>query len=256
MKNKMRSFYTIWIIIAIVTVMPACKKNKDEDDVIVIKATGNITTRLNEFRQILGATLNTTPGVTGGRREINWDGVPDSLLDKAMPVDFFNPAGSDASLAIFQRGLVYDTIGDFIVTNDQFASVNSEATAEFEAFSGNKTFANVNATLWEIDPQVAGSSLAATINGFGIVFSDVDVANSTFIEFFHDNESLGKFFVPVHDNTNSISFLGVYFKNKKVTHLRVGHDGKLSDGEKDITSGGTKDLVIMDDFLYDEPVKR
>ena len=102
----------------------------------------------------------------------------------------------------------------------------------------------------------SGSTYAATVSGFGIVFSDVDVPNSTFIEFFNGTVSVGKFFAPVHDATSNLSFLGVHFKNNKITHLQVGHDGPLAEGGKDVSAGGQKDFVVFDDFLFDEPVKQ
>ena len=144
-----------------------------------------------------------------------------------------------------------------MVSNTIFEEINSQAASQFVAFSGSKTFANVNSDLWNITPEVPGLNMAATVKGFGIVFSDVDVANSTFIEFFNEQKSLGKFYVPVHDNSTSHSFLGVYFKKEKVTKIRVGHDGVLGDGQKDITQqAGAHDLIVLDDFLYDEPVQK
>lgn len=240
---------------------PGCDRDKDDNDAItVIKASGDISTAMNQFRQLLGSTLNTTPGAVGGRREINWDGIPDSLLGKQLPDRFFNPVGNDPALAARQRGLVYAPTpapgGQFMVSNTRFNNVNSEAAPEFEAFSGDKTFANVNSVLWQIDPEVPGLAQAATIKGFGIVFSDVDEDSSTFIEFFNENRSRGKFFAPKHDAAGNHSFLGVYFKNEKVTSIRVGHEGFLASGEKDVTQGGTHDLVVLDDFLYDEPVRK
>jgi hypothetical protein len=239
-----------------VACMAGCKKDSAEKDTIVITANGNITSRLDEFRQLLGPTLNTTPGATGGHREINWEIVPDSLLGKILPNDFFNPVGDDPALAVRQKGLVYDGTSTFMVTNNNFATINTEASTEFSAFSGNRTFANVSNSLWPVDPQVPGKNRAATVKGFGVVFSDVDVANSTFIEFFNEHKSLGKFFAPVHNSASSFSFVGVYFKKEKVTRIQVGHDGFLTQGGKDISDGGSKDFVILDDFLFDEPVEK
>lgn len=235
----------------------SCEKDNENSDVVVIKASGNISAKVDEFRQVLGVTLNTTPNVTGGRREINWEGVPDSLLGKPLPNDFFNPVGNDPALAVRQRGLVYEPTGNFMVSNAGFAEINSQAAGQFAAFSGSKTFANINSNLWNIFPGIPGKDVAATVKGLGIVFSDVDVANSTFVEFFDEQRSLGKFYVPVRDNSSSHSFLGVYFKKEKISKIRVGHDGVLGDGQKDISQqAGAHDLIVMDDFLYDEPVAK
>jgi len=225
------------------------------DDVIVVKGTGDVHDKVDSFRHLLGDPLNMATGVVGGRREINWDGVPDSMVGKALPDNFFNPVGGDAPVAR-QRGLVYSAGGEFRVSSANFAEVNSQAASQFAAFSGNKTFANISSNLWEVGFDVAGESRAATIKGFGVVLSDVDLANSTSLEFFNDQKSLGKFFAPAHDAATSFSFLGVYFKNERITLIQVSHDGILSDGQKDISDGGAHDLIVMDDFLYSEPVAR
>jgi hypothetical protein len=250
MKNSFAYLLPLAIFIA------SCEKNDDGDEAVVISATGDISPKLNEFRQLLGATLNTTPGAIGGRRETNWDGVPDSLLGKALSNDFFNAVGPGAP-ASRQRGLVYTAgCGDFRVSNTNFSEVNQKAATEFAPFSGDKSFANINNNLWEIYPKVAGKDEDATVKGFGIVFSDVDTEKATYLEFFNENTSIGKFYVPKHGSTTSFSFLGVYFKNRKITRIRVAHEGKLADGDADISNGGAKDLIILDDFLYDEPVRK
>jgi hypothetical protein len=225
------------LALATVFLFAGCAKdNTNNNESVVFSAAGDITTKLNEFRSQLG-TLNTTTGLTSGRREINWDGVPDSPVAR-------------------QRGLVYDGADEAMVSKTQFAEINAPAASEFSAFSGTKTFAVTNALVWPVSFRVAGQTTPATIKGFGAVFSDVDKATSTYIEFFHNERSLGKFFAPVHDHTGSFSFLGVYFPAETVTHVKLGHEGRLRDGAKDITQGGPADLIILDDFIYSEPVAK
>lgn len=248
-----------YLIIAMTlsTLSVSCDKDDDVDNnATVVTGTGDITSKVNEFRQLLGSQLNTTPGAIGGRREINWDGIPAELLDKPLAGDFFNTIGNNVP-ATRQRGLLYSAgVNNFQVSNDGFKAVNASTSSEFSAFSGSQTFSNVGSNLWDIGFQVPGQPVPAMVRGFGLVFSDVDVPNSTFIEFFNGTRSLGKFFAPVHDATSNLSFLGVRFNTENVTNVRVGHDGRLNEGGKDISSGGLKDFVVFDDFLFDEPVKQ
>lgn len=230
------------------------KSNSTNDNIIIVEATGDINPKLEQFRNLLGAQLNTTPGATEGRREINWDGVPDDLLNKKLPVDFFNPTGPEATVAN-QRGLKYSATGNFQVSKTNFAEVNAGASNEFSSFSGTKSFANISSSLWDVEFQVPAKTEVAFVKGFGIVFSDVDLPNSTSLEFFNENKSLGKFFVPAKNGSN-FSFLGVYFKNEKVTRITVDHNGELDKGQNDISNNGPVDLVTMDNFLYNEPLKK
>lgn len=253
MKNKIGSFLVTMIAMVC---LGACTKKTEGPDILILSATGDINEKVNQFRNLLGLQINTVPGAVGGRREIDWDGVPPELVNQSLPADFFNPTDITAPQSR-QRGLTYAGVnGEFRVSNNGFASINPSAAGEFTTFSGDKAFANINSSLWDAGFQVPGQSVAATVKGFGIVFSDVDLETTNFMEFFNENKSLGKFFVPAKTAGSNFSFLGVYFKNEKVTRVRIGHDGKLSDGQSDISNGGTKDLVVMDDFLYDEPVKK
>ncbi|HYF32099.1 MAG TPA: hypothetical protein VD993_13340 [Chitinophagaceae bacterium] len=249
MKNKILAAFLLAALCA------GCKKEKDSD-VVVIQASGDISSQVNAFRQILGSTLNTAPGAVGGRREINWDGVPPSLLGKPLPPNFMNNTDPGA-LPGNQRGLVYEAGANLQVSDNNFSEVNPQASAEFAAFSGSQVFTNIASNLWDVGFEIPGQDVPASVRGFGIVFADVDLENNTSLEFFNGSKSLGKFYAPVQKNGSKFSFLGVYFKQQRITRIKVQHgNGLLNAGEKDITNGGTKDLVILDDFLYDEPVKQ
>lgn len=231
----------------------SCKKQKEDHvQFTVYKANGNITAKLDEFRSSLGA-LNTMPGAVGGRREINWDGIPDSLLNRSLPNNFFNTVGIGVPSSR-QRGLIYDG-GEFQVSADNFFHLNQQAATEFAPFSGNKVFANTTALDWPNGFQVPGENTTASVKAFGMVFCDVDVEGSVSLEFFEGNKSLGLFIVPAHNDAGKFSFLGVEFHNRRITRVKVHHQGKLVDGEKDISQGGTADLIILDDFIYSEPEK-
>jgi hypothetical protein len=253
---SMKNIGSSVLFVCSVLFLLSCEKDKEENnDVVVVTSTGNIENDVNKFRQLLGDPLNTTTGITTGRREINWDGVPDSLLGKKLPDDFFNPTEAGAPVAR-QRGLAYlPGGGEFRISNTSFADLNPQAAAQFSSFSGTKTFANISSNLWPVDFQVAGQLKAASVKGFGAVFSDVDLDNSTSLEFFNGSKSLGKYFVPPHNATSSFSFLGVYFKNgETITRVMVSHKGFLSGGSKDVTDNGPDDLIVLDDFLYSEPL--
>ena len=243
-------------IILVIIVVAGCSKDSErinDNNTVVVSATGDINPGLVEFRELLGSQLNTTPGAVGGRREINWDGVPEDLLHQKLPTNFFNPTGPQANINN-QRGLVYSAEGNFQVSKTNFAEVNADAGSQFSSFSGNKIFANVSSKLWDVEFQVPGQSLTASVKGFGIVFTDVDKPNSTSLEFFNEEKSLGRFFAPAKQGSN-FSFLGVYFKTEKITRIQVSHEGQLDNGDIDISNNGTMDLVAMDNFLYNEPVK-
>lgn len=249
MKNTVIS-----LLFAATSIFAACDKNNSSPstNATVIKAAGDIHDDVDAFKAMLGP-LNTTPNVIGGHREINWDGVPDSMLNRPLPEDFFNQTTNNA-VASSQRGLTYSR-GSFVVSNNSFKSVNSQAPSEFSSFSGSNAFANISAAKWDVKFQKAGTKQSASVDAFGAVFTDVDEDSSTAVEFFEDDKSLGKFFVPPHDISSNFSFLGVRFTHgERITKVTVTHDGFLAEGTPDVSQGGAKDLIVLDDFIYSEPV--
>ena len=97
------------------TITIIMKNQAGQNNATELKAAGDssaIIGTINQFRKILGDSLNVAPGKTSGRREVNWDGVPANFTNNnTFPPDFFNltdPAGANGR----KRGLVYSATGD------------------------------------------------------------------------------------------------------------------------------------------------
>ncbi len=216
----------------------------------IVTASGDITGAIAQFQGVLGAPSN--GGAAGsqpaGRREVNWDGVPANVTNTDdFPGDFFNTRST--------RGIVMTTPGrGFRASDTNLADVDASFAQEFAPFSPRKTFLPSGSTVTDVEFKVPGTSEPAAVRGFGVVFSDVDRTNSATIEYFGASGSLGRFEAPVRGAGSSLSFLGVTFDTKIVTRVRITSGrAPIAAGVRDITNGGTADLVIMDDFLYDEP---
>lgn len=251
--------YSLLPILLLAITFVSCDKDNDPDNIDIPKefsANGNITATMEQFRQALG-NLNTQPGAITGRRELTWESVPDDMLDKTLPGQFFNQTGTEANPS-FQRGLAYEPQFDFRVSKTQFSSLAPDAASEFTAFSGSATFASVSdqPQPWPISFQVAGKTDAAAVRGFGMVINDADISGSVQIQYFNGNTLIGIVNVPARTADSPFSFAGLLFREPVITSIKVKHQGFLKAGAKDISQGGISDLVVMDDFIYGEPVAK
>ena len=231
-------------------------KLSSKSEAIVFKAAGDINPALEEFRALLG-TLNSAPNATGGRREINWDGVPATFTNNNLfPGDFFGSADPLAANGR-KRGLISTTPGvGFRISDNDFVDIKPEYDKLFNTFSPTKTFVANGSTITDNFFKVPGTNLDASVQGFGVVFSSVNNASSTSLEFYDGDSLLGTFKVPNNGTSNvaGFSFLGVYFPNEKVTRVRIiSGSAPLSSTQDDLSDGGGEDIVIMDDFIYSEP---
>jgi hypothetical protein len=215
--------------------------------------TASIQPSVDAFRAALG-TLN--PNVAGsfgnGRREINWDGVPDTFAaPNLLPANFFN--------ANSPRGVVLSTPGSGLqvsanagtAATTEFGNINASYPGSFAPFSPQRLFTALGSNVVDVTFFIAGSGTPAFVRGFGAVFSDIDVASATSIEFFDaGNVSLGNFPVPALAGNETFSFLGVDFGSNVVSRVRVT-SGNVALGPSDAPP--TADAVVMDDFIYGEP---
>lgn len=225
---------------------------KDRDDVRIVRGTGDITATVNEFRDLLGALNPNLAGEQpGGRREINWDGVPAAFTNNDLfPGNFFNVNSP--------RGVVFTTDGSgFRISNNGYVDVNPDYTGEFNVFSPTKLFATRGGTITDVQFFVAGSNTPALVTGFGSVFADVGRERSTTIEFFDAaGRRLLRVKAPRRSDATGLSFVGAVFQSRVVARVRItsGDTPIGPDAVDNVKGRGPKsDIVVMDDFIYGEP---
>src|SRR4030095_6943063 len=156
---------------------------------------------------------------------IDWDDVPDQFAEPhTLFGNFFN--------ADSPRGLLMRTPGaEFLLSADsrnttknppEFAALHPSYPDRFQTFSAERLFVAFGSTITDsffFVPSSTGTK--ASVVGFGVVFTDVDILGSTSLEFFDtSNRSLGVFAAPVQDN--GFSFLGVSFNaGERVGIVRI-----------------------------------
>ena len=219
---------------------------------------------VNEFRAALGNPNNGNnppPPDRSGRREINWDGVggPTTTTPPVNPFNtFLNTRG--AQFTTPGIGLSQATPAGLAVLFN-----NPEYATDFRTFSDFRLFtpvgSNVSEALFFL-PGTNGAS-AATVTGFGAVFTDVDQPDghgpskkkgnrgaSTLIEYFDaDGKLLYSSFVPPSPGDGNLSFFGVVFNDALIARVRIT-TGNVAPGPDDTPQ---QDVVMMDDFIYGEP---
>lgn len=218
----------------------------------VFTATGDIAAKVADFRNALGAANTTAGEQTTGRREITWDGAGANPFDNRndFPANFFN--------SNVKAGAVFTTDGTgFRNDSTDFSEINPTYAAQFNFFSANKIFAPVGSNKLDQLFQVAGQPTPAVTRGYGIVFSDVDLADKTTIELFaQDGSSIGTYSAPIRSDAAGLSFLGVTYDNPIVARVRITlGTAALGANVNDISAGGTADLVVLDNLIYGEPHK-
>jgi hypothetical protein len=251
--NRMKVvFRWLSIAVAIVTVVwPAITFAAP----LVFAAAGStpadIQAALEDFRHFLGDNNGVNGTFTDGRREINWDGVPDGFAaPNNLPANFFNK-NSARGVVFFTPGSGFQVSAKAGVAPILFDNLRPDASHKFAVFSPQRLFTALGSPITEILFFVPGTAQAATSKGFGSVFTDVDQDDRTKIEYFDVNGTLlFSGFVPPAKGDQTLSFLGVAFDaGEEVFLVRISS----GDVELEGSNRGGRDLVVMDDFIYGEP---
>jgi hypothetical protein len=218
----------------------------------------SIQATVDSFRASLGTLNANVAGSFGsGRREINWDGVPDAAsAPNNLPANFFNVNSP--------RGVVFSTPGTgFQVSANavnptstpiEFGNIDASYPSVFRTFSAPRLFTSLGSNVLDVSFFVPGSTTPASTRGFGAVFTDVDLVDTTSIELFGlDNSLLFTGLVaPGTVADESLSFLGVTFtEGNIVSRVRIT-SGNSALG---LSEASGRDLVTLDDFIYGEPTR-
>lgn len=235
---------------------------------VVRQGTGANTAALqaivDQFRTDLGGANNGVGGAfTSGRREINWDGVPDNFSEpNNFPPNFFNvnsPRGvilnaiEDATGAALNQFAVSSTTASGVPV--RFGNLNANYSAILQTFSAQRLFIARNTHILEVTFFIPGTKIPATVNGFGVVFADVDSAtggNRSLIRVYGaDGTQLSAASAGVLDN--GLSFVGISFNaGERIARVVIeSGNAALSATNNDGVNG--VDIVAMDDFIYGEP---
>jgi hypothetical protein len=225
-------------------------------DFIVFEANGAnpaaITPARDAFRTAVGGgTVAGANGSFGGlRREINWDGVPETFSDpNLMPANFFNTTSP--------RGAVFSTPGTGFLVSANAGGATPTLFGfpnDFQTFSPQKLFTAVNSNITDVTFFVPGTNTPATTNAFGLVFVDAEIRGVTRVDFFDAQNQLIFSRDALIGNNQSLSFFGgVANAGERISRVRI------TSGANTIVANGmlgdpVEDAVVMDDFLYGEPL--
>lgn len=205
------------------------------------------------FRAAIGGgSVAGANGSFGGlRREINWDGVPDIRADpNALPADFFNVNSP--------RGAVFSTPGTGFLVSANGGGATPTLFGfgnDFQAFSAQRLFTAVGSNVTDVRFFVPGTDTAATTSAFGVIFTDVEVAGLTKLEFFDETDTLFFTSNALVSGNQGLSFVGATVAGGAIGRVRItsGLNTILANG---VLGNTIDDVVVMDDFIYAEPLQQ
>jgi hypothetical protein len=216
-------------------------------------AAADLQAAVEAFRADLGGDNNGVGGAfPGGRREINWDGVPDARSSpNDLPADFFNTTSPRGAVFVSPAGRFQVSANEGVAAV-RFGDINPAYADAFAVFSAQRLFVALDTTEYDVLFFVPGTDTPAAVAGFGAVFTNVRLPGAAAIEYFDAaGASLGRWDAPT-SGAAGLSFLGVSFPGAPhIARVRLTA-GTLPLGPYAADSD-TDNVVAIDDLLYGEP---
>jgi hypothetical protein len=218
-----------------------------------------ITPTVNAFRTALGADNGDGTGSATGRREINWDDVPDADAAPAvLPLDYYRTThprgasfGSVSPGTETSRVQVSARAGNSQGTPPLFGNLDPTYPDTFIPYSGERLMTSPDGCCLRMSFTVPWTTKPAALRAFGVVVSDVDGTS----EFQHvvvldpSGTPLGSFSPQTADR--GLSFIAVDY-GAPVIGAIVFEFATAQGGAPDVSFGGN-DVVAFDDMIYSEP---
>lgn len=243
--------------------LAACSGGDGDETQQVVQVAGagaaDLQATVDGFRALLGPNNGVAAATTGGRREVNWDGIPQASLDP-FPGSFFATNSP--------RGIVFSTPGSRMKVSGDPGSPSflfADVTAllpngqpwgpiEFGTFSPSRFFATMDSNITDVSFVVPGGSSPATVSAFGVVLVDADVADATRLEFYDSSERLiYRHVAPIAGaKSKGLSFVGVQLSRPAARVRIIAGTHPVNAAFQDPPPDG----VGIDDVIVAEPVAR
>jgi hypothetical protein len=244
----------------------------------------------NNNNDVVGGVKGPIGPFPTGHREVVWDGVPETLRNKAnFNQSFFDRQTGGA--AGVQGGVIFKEIGGTgQEVNDalngavpdpanvgppvnppselggDFSNHNASYAGNLLSFTQSASFAPLGTVVTDVTFHVAGSQAPGVVNGLGVVFASVDKPQVTSVEYFDENDvSIAKVYSPVQSvgpfpvagplaaNKFPFTFVGYVDQGARIARVRIVSGDTPVDTAANDMPLGNKDVVVFDDIYYGEP---
>jgi hypothetical protein len=204
-----------------------------------------IQSAVDQFRADLGSDNGAAAPEQSGRREINWDEIPDSAAEPSrLPSAYYRG-----------RGVLLTTPGTGLHVSADSSNPDNRPIEFghdnlFARFSPQRLFSPLGSTVTVVDFVEPGRTERALSRGFGAVFTNVDTFGRSKIELLDvDGQTLLVRNVPAATGNQTLSFLGISLDEGRVARARITSGDHPPD-----SSVTTNDTTVLDDFFFGEPV--
>jgi PEP-CTERM motif len=113
---------------------------------------------------------------------------------------------------------------------------------------------HVRGNVTDVTFFLPGTNIPAVTTAFGLIFVDVEVSGDTTLQFFGESNHVIFSRNALSDGNRGLTFLGaVATGGESISRVRMT-SGANTIAANGVLGNPTSDVVVMDDFLYAEPV--
>ena len=180
-----------------------------------------IQSTVDAFRSLGPLNPNVSGSFGIGRREINWDGVPD-VRGAEQPARRLLQRQLAARRRLLDAG--HGLPGERqpgLRPPVEFGNLNPTYPGLFPTFSSQRLFTALGCNIIDVVLRAGRSTTPALTRGFGVVFTDVDLADTRRCSSSTPAPSLGTFYAPASAATRRCRSSACSFRRPQVARVRI-----------------------------------